>query len=76
MRWIDVGDDHLVYLRESNEQRLLVHVARAAHDPVRVPLSVLPATDASAIAGDSLTVAEASLRLDADGPTWRIVELG
>ncbi len=75
MRWIDAGDDHLVYLRESSDQRLVVHVARTTHEPVAIPLPALGATDATTVAGADAAVVDGSLRLDASGPTWRVVEL-
>ncbi|WP_203336158.1 glycoside hydrolase family 13 protein [Nocardioides limicola] len=37
MRWVDVQADSMTFLREHPAQRLLVHVARAPHDPVRLP---------------------------------------
>ncbi|MDR3068181.1 MAG: glycoside hydrolase family 13 protein [Cellulomonas sp.] len=41
LRFVDVGDDTVTYLREHPDQRVLVHVARAAHPPVRLPLAGL-----------------------------------
>ena len=75
MRWIDAGDDHLVYLRESRSQRVLVHVARASHGPLSIDLARLGATEATVLAGDPIEVAERTARLEASGPTWRVVEL-
>ena len=34
LRWVHAGDDDIVYLRESAHETALVHLARAAHDPV------------------------------------------
>ena len=75
LRWLDVGDDHLVFLRESRDQRLLVHVARADHEPHRVALDELAATDAHVVAGAPATAERGLLQLDTSGPTWRVVEL-
>lgn len=42
MRWLHSQDDALVFLREHPEGTALVHLARAAHDPVRLPAAGLP----------------------------------
>jgi alpha-glucosidase len=44
LRWVHAGDDVLVYLRESRDERLLVQVSRAGHEPVAI--------DATALDGD------------------------
>jgi alpha-glucosidase len=41
LRWVAVGEDSLTFLREHADERLLVHVARAEHDPVRLPTTAL-----------------------------------
>lgn len=41
LRFVDVGDDTVTFLREHPDQRVLVHVARAEHTPVRLPLAGL-----------------------------------
>jgi len=38
LRFVHAGDDSVTYLREHPDQRVLVHVARAAHHPVHLPL--------------------------------------
>ncbi|MFE1316202.1 alpha-amylase family glycosyl hydrolase [Kitasatospora phosalacinea] len=38
LRMLHAGADSLTYLRELGTERLLVHAARAAHPPVRLPL--------------------------------------
>ena len=47
LRWAHVGADSLSYLREHPAQRLLVHVARADHPPVELPLEALLAGSAA-----------------------------
>ena len=37
LRWLAVQDDAITFLRESPDQTVLVHAARAAHDPVDHP---------------------------------------
>ena len=41
LRWLAVQDDAVTFLRESRDQTVLVHAARAAHDPVAFPSWVL-----------------------------------
>lgn len=41
LRWLHAGPDSLTYAREHAEETIVVHVARAPHDPVRVPLRAL-----------------------------------
>jgi len=41
LRFVDVGGDSITYLREHPDQRVLVHVARASHPPVRLALAGL-----------------------------------
>ena len=41
LRWVHVQDDSLTYLREHDDQTLLVHVGRAAHPVVELPLAHL-----------------------------------
>ncbi len=43
LRWVSIGDDALTFLREAPGESVLVHAARAAHAPVRVPVSVVGA---------------------------------
>ena len=41
LRWVDAGADSLTFLREHSGEVLLVHLARADHEPVRVPQRLL-----------------------------------
>ena len=41
LRWVHVQDDSLTYLREHDDETLLVHVARAVHSVVELPLAHL-----------------------------------
>jgi alpha-glucosidase len=75
MRWVSVGDDHLVYVRESRDEAMLVHVARAAHAPVEVDLGTFGFAGAELAAGAEVRSSGPVLRLEAEGPTWRVVGL-
>ncbi|NTW41425.1 MAG: hypothetical protein HGA44_16365, partial [Cellulomonadaceae bacterium] len=41
LRWVHVGADSMTFLREHRDERVLVHVARAEHPPVRLPWRAL-----------------------------------
>lgn len=41
LRWLNIGDDALTFLRESPHETVLVHAARTGHGPVRVPSAVV-----------------------------------
>lgn len=60
LRWLQAGPDSLTYAREHAEETIVVHVARAPHDPVRLPLRALSgdARQLTLLAG--LTAAPAS----------------
>jgi len=76
LRWVYADDDVLVFLREHPEQTALVHIARLAHDPVRLPVAGLPGIAGGRAAyGPGLSVEGDEVALGADGPrvgvwTW------
>ncbi len=45
--WLHLGEDSMVFLRSHPEAPVLVHLARAAHDPVALDLRALPGQDAA-----------------------------
>ncbi|GMA30994.1 glycoside hydrolase family 13 protein [Litorihabitans aurantiacus] len=57
LRWAHVGVDSLTYLREHAEQRLLVHVARADGEDVRLPLELLGGAEPTVLRGEAPRVA-------------------
>lgn len=70
LRWVYAGDNVLVYLREAPGESALVHIARAAHEPVRIALDELPGLADSRVeiaGGDEMETS--SLCLRGDGPT-------
>jgi alpha-glucosidase len=73
LRWAHVGDDALVFLRETADDALLVAAVRAGSDPIELPLGV-PLTPVYE-AGD-LTPADGTVTLPGDGPALRIWRLG
>ncbi|WP_022925986.1 glycoside hydrolase family 13 protein [Serinicoccus marinus] len=78
MRWLYAEGEAMVYLREHPEQTALVHVARAAHDPVTIDAAQLPGAGVAehrAGVAEGLEHGEGSLRFSAAGPgvsvwTW------
>jgi alpha-glucosidase len=81
LRWLHVGDDELVYLRDHPEERILVHLARGTSPAVDLDAGALPAEDAEALLDhDDLLAVDRRLRLPAtSGATtriWRLSSLG
>ena len=75
IRYAAVGADHVAYLRESPEERLLCLAARADHEPVRLPLAELGASGADTLYGADAETRDGNLILPADGPAfhaWRL----
>lgn len=76
-RWVHIGDDVLVWLRETADERILVQVARAEHEAVRIDASMLGAATAGGLlgSGDLAPGAEATFALPAGGPAWHVWRL-
>lgn len=75
LRWLAVSDDAVTFLREAPDETVLVHAARAAHAPVRLPRAVAGA-ELSGLAGtaDLHASREGVVTLPAHGPAfsmWR-----
>lgn len=49
LRWLSVTSEALTFVRDHAAGSVVVHVARAPHDPVSVPLSALGARDAGSV---------------------------
>ncbi len=70
LRWVYAADDVLVYLREAPGETALVHVARAAHQPVELEGRLLPGCESPLREhGASVAGQRDRLVLRADGPT-------
>lgn len=73
MRWVHAEGEAMVYLREAEGGTALVHIARHAHRPVRLPLGSLPGLAAgSAVIGPAPVVSDDTVTLDAPGPLVRV----
>ena len=77
LRWLFVSDDVMVFLREAPTETVLVYAARAAHEPVRIPSTVV-GHHATGLAGTrDLAGADGFLTLSAGGPSfgmWRLFD--
>lgn len=75
LRWLSIGDDALTFERESGEERILVHVARAQHEPVRLPQWWFTAAEPLFANAPPSRDSEGAWRLPAHGPAahvWRV----
>ncbi|GIG27505.1 glycoside hydrolase family 13 protein [Cellulomonas marina] len=81
LRFVDVGEDHLTFLREHADGTVLVHAARAPHGPVVLPAAALGVAGAAALepltpgTGAAADVGAGLVVLPADGPAahaWRL----
>jgi alpha-glucosidase len=75
LRWLAVGDDALVFVREAPGESVLVHAARANHAPIQIPAAVVGA-ELVGLAGtpDLRADAQGMVTLPANGPAfamWR-----
>ncbi len=74
MRWVHVGDDALVFVRESAEQTLLI-VATRADATVEIPAALLPGgDDAEPLWGDALFAHshDGDVLIEVEGPTFAV----
>lgn len=76
LRWLAVGDDAITFAREAPGERVLVHAARADHEPVRLPAALL-GPELAGLAGspDLRADADGFVTLPAQGPAfgmWRL----
>ena len=74
LRWLAAEDDAVVFLRESAGQTALVHVARAAHDPIELDVRNLQGlSEATTVFGLPPEAQSETLLLEADGPGARVL---
>ncbi|KNC20011.1 hypothetical protein AC792_03095 [Arthrobacter sp. RIT-PI-e] len=79
LRWVHIGDDSMTYLREHADERILVHAARAGHQPLTLPLTALGITSVDnlvPVLGEPCTAVDAdTTQLPANGPAAHIYRL-
>jgi alpha-glucosidase len=76
LRWLHIGVDSIVFLREAPGETVLVHAARAPHAAVRIPVAVV-GSELAGLAGsaDLQAGADGMINLPAGGPAfgmWRL----
>jgi hypothetical protein len=79
LRWAHAEGDAIVFLRESERQRLLALAARAGHRPLRLPTGALGlAGEAPNLYGNADPLRpdpDGSVTLPGDGPTFQLWQL-
>jgi alpha-glucosidase len=65
----------MAYLRETADERLLCLAARAGHEPVRLPLDVLGASELETLHGAPATISNGDVVLPAEGPSFHVWRL-
>lgn len=79
-RWVHVGEDVLIFLRESASQRLLVRASRRAHRPVPLPPELLLGcrTASAALLYEQVPLRERPdgvAEVPGEGPSFEVWEL-
>ncbi|MFM7962972.1 MAG: alpha-amylase family glycosyl hydrolase [Actinomycetota bacterium] len=75
LRWVHVGSDVVVYLRESADERILCAASRAVHAPVQMDAVDLDCERMRTLVGSDAAVVDGRVVLPADGPAfhmWRL----
>jgi alpha-glucosidase len=73
LRWVHAEGDAIVFLRESHDETALVHVARAAHEPIRLPVRHLAGIGTGRAAyGPAPRIGKRQVTLPASGPQVRV----
>jgi alpha-glucosidase len=68
LRWLAISDDALTFLRETSEERVLVHAARAGHPRVRLELADLGGGMPQTLFGADAKVDGGTVELPDAGP--------
>jgi alpha-glucosidase len=75
LRWIHAEGDALVYIRETADERILVHCARSAHDPLVIDATELQADASQPLYGAAPYLANGQLTISTSGPQVGITRL-
>jgi alpha-glucosidase len=78
LRFVAAGRDGLAFVRETAAERLLVHAAREAHEPLRAAAAdVGVLAEPERLYGDgALTLGGGAVELGADGPAFSVWRIG
>jgi alpha-glucosidase len=72
IRYAHVGPDAFAYLRETAGERLLCLAARDEHQPVRLSLSALGASELTTLYGADAQLASGEAILPGEGPAFHV----
>ena len=75
LRWLHIGSDVVVYLRETAEDRVLCCASRSVHAPVQLPIAALQCERIETVLGETPTLLGDRIVLPANGPAfhaWRL----
>jgi alpha-glucosidase len=75
LRWLHVGSDVVVYLRETTDDRLLCCASRAVHAPVQLPAAMLQCEKILTVLGEPPTSLDGRIVLPAGGPAFHVWRL-
>jgi alpha-glucosidase len=75
LRYVQVAEDAVVYLREHGDERLLCLAARARHESLRLPLEALGCRALDSVYGGGAHCAGGIATLPGDGPAFHIWRL-
>jgi alpha-glucosidase len=75
LRWLHVGSDVVVYLRETTDDRLLCCASRAVHAPVQLPAAALQCDKILTVLGEPPTSLDGRIVLPAGGPAFNVWRL-
>jgi alpha-glucosidase len=75
LRWVHVGTDVVVYLRETSSDRILCCAARGVHVPIQIPAEQLDCESLTTLLGSNAQLVDGRVVLPAVGPAfhmWRL----
>ena len=75
LRWVHIGADVVVYLRETESDRVLCCAARSVHAPVQIDAAALDCERLTTLIGENATVVGGRVVLPAGGPAFHLWRL-
>ena len=72
LRWVSVNDDSITFLREHPRESILVHAARAPHEPLALPESLLGASLTGLAGTPDVVAADGWIILPSAGPAFGV----
>ncbi len=74
LQWIEIGKDHLFFIRESNHERLAVLLARAPQS-LTLELESLEISQLEQVMGDPLSINGTSFSADWSVPGYAVIRI-